>query len=150
MYALVVVAILQPNAPRLFASVTFVGIVLLHEALLSDLDGSQYYGSAALFSLLIIVLTSGIYPIPKMVISLHRLCIVSIFANMFGWAIWYLYYPPLAYDLAFVAIYAWALFILIKRDGADVGGYTLDRWASCFRFNRGSWSGYFNQYGGKI
>lgn len=149
-YALVVVALIQPNAPRLFAAVVFVAVISLHEALFSPLDGLQYYGSAALFDLLIIVLTSGINPVPRMVLSLHRLCIVSILANMAGWVIWFFYFPPLAYDLAFVAINSWALFILIKRDGANVGGYSLDSWASCFRFNRSPWAVHFNQYGGKI
>ncbi len=150
MFALVAVAFIQPNAPRLFAAVVFVGVVSLHEALLSHLDGLQYYGSAALFDLLIIVLTSGINPVPRMVLSLHRLCIVSILLNMAGWVLWFFYFPPLAYDLAFVAVYAWALLILIKRDGANVGGYSLDSWASCFRFNRSPWAVRLNQYGGKI
>lgn len=84
MYALLAVAVFQPNAPRLFAAVLFVSIISLHELLLSDLDGLQYYGSAALFDLLIIVLTSGINPVPRMVLSLHRICFVSILANMAG------------------------------------------------------------------
>lgn len=151
-YALVVVAFIQPNAPRLFAAVSFVAIISLHEFLLSHLDGFQYYGSAALFDLLIIVLTSGINPVPKMVLSLHKVCITSILANLAGWLLWFLYYPPLAYDAAFVAIYAWALMTLIKRDGLHgmVGGYTMDSWATCFRFNRLTWARYFNKNARKI
>lgn len=148
--ALAVVALIQPNAPRFFAAVVFVGAILLHARFLSHLDGLQYYGSAALFDLLIIVLTSGVNPVPQMVLSLHRLCIVSILANAAGWALWFFYFPPLAYDVAFVGIYAWALFILIERDGANVGGYTLGSWASCFRFNRSSWAVHLNKYGGEI
>lgn len=150
MYALIVVAVFQPNAPRLFAAVLFVSIISLHELLLSDLDGLQYYGSAALFDLLIIVLTSGINPVPQMVLSLHRICFVSILANMAGWVIWFFYFPPLIYDLAFVAINVWTLIIFIRRDGENVGGYSMDSWASCFRFNRVTWLNYYHKHGGKV
>lgn len=149
-YALIVVAFIQPNAPRLFAAVLFMAVITLHEFLLSDLDGLQYYGSAALFDLLIIILTSGINPVPKMVLSLHRICIASILVNLLGWVLWFFYFPPLVYDAAFACLYAWTLIIFIIRDGVNVGGYSLDSWAACFRFNRFTWSNYFNQYGGKI
>ena len=149
-YAVLIVAFLQPNAPRFFAAVIFIGITLLHELLLSSYDGLQYYGSAALFDLAIIIITSGINPVPKMVLSLHRICIVSIFANLAGWVLWFFYYPPLAYDAAFALIYVWTLITLIKRNGLDVGGYTLDSWATCFRFNRYSWDNYSYKHGGKV
>lgn len=151
-YALLVVAFIQPNAPRFFAAVSFVSIIALHEFLLSDLDGLQYYGSAALLDLLIIVVTSGINPVPKMVLSLHKLCIASILANALGWVIWFFYFPPLVYDAAFVLIYTWALIILIKRDGLHgmVGGYTMGSWASCFRFNTRAWRSYIHNHGGKV
>jgi hypothetical protein len=151
-YALLVVAFIQPNAPRLFAAVSFAAIISSHELLLSDLEGLQYYGSAALFDLAIIILTSGINPVPKMVLSLHRICITSILANLAGWVLWLFYYPPLAYDATFAAIYVWALVTLIKRDGLHgmVGGYTMDSWATCFRFNRRPWYSYLSNHGGKI
>ena len=149
-YALFIAAFIQPNAPRLFAAVSFVMITLLHESLLSELDGLQYYGSAALFDLGVIIITSGINPVPKMVLSLHRLCIASIVANLFGWLLWFFYSPPFLYDAAFVGIYIWALYILVERDALNVGDYSLDSWASCFRFNRDTWASYFNKHGGKV
>ena len=148
--ALFVVAFIQPNAPRFFAAVAFVSITLLHELFLSDYDGLLYYGSAALFDLAIIILTSGINPVPKMVLSLHKICVASILVNLLGWVIWFFYFPPLIYDAAFVALYVWALITLINRSGLDVGGYTLDSWATCFRFNRYSWRSYSYKHGGKI
>lgn len=148
--AIIVVAFLQPNAPRLFAALSFVGVTLSHELFLSNLDGLQYYGSAALFDLVIIILTSGINPVPKMVIDLHRICMVSIIANLVGWVLWFLYVPPLFYDASFVLIYAWTMITLINRNGSDVGGYTLDSWASCFRFNRHTWANYSYKHGGKV
>lgn len=128
-------ALFQPNAPRLFAAVAFAAITLCHHVFLSDLDGLYYYGSAALFDLAIIILTSGINPVPDMVLSLHRICFVSILANLAGWILWACYLPPLAYNISFGVIYLWAVITLIKRNGDDVGGFTLGSWASCFRFN---------------
>lgn len=148
--AIVVLAFFQPNAPRFFAALIFVGITLSHELFLSNLDGLQYYGSAALFDLAIIILTSGINPVPKMVINLHRICIVSIIANLVGWVLWFLYVPPLFYDASFVLIYVWTLITLIHRNRSDVGGYTLDSWATCLRFNRYSWYRYSHKHGGEV
>lgn len=148
--ALAVVAFIQPNAPRFFAAVTFVSVTFLHELFLSHYDGLLYYGSAALFDLFIIVITSGIHPVPKMVLSLHKICIASILINLAGWVLWFFYFPPLVYDAAFVVLYVWALITLINRNGLDVGGYTLDSWATCFRFNRSAWGGYLYKHGGKV
>lgn len=151
-YAIAIVAFIQPNAPRLFAAVIFIGVMLLHELFLSGYTGLMYYGSAALFDLAIIIIISGINPVPKMVLRLHNVCIVSIFANLAGWILWFFYYPPLIYDAAFVAIYLWALITLIKRDGLHgmVGGYTVDSWATCFRFNRRAWVIHFNKDTGPL
>lgn len=128
--------LLQPNAPRFFAALMFASATLSHELFLSHLDGLMYYGSAALIDLAIIILTSGINPVPKMVIALHRICTVSIIANFAGWVMWSLYLPPLTYDLMFMVIYAYTLIILIRKDGVDVGGYGVDSWRSCFHFDQ--------------
>jgi len=147
---LALVAVLQPNAPRFYAAVLFVGVTLLHELFLSHADGALYYGSAALFDLAIIILTTGISPIPRMVVDLHKICMYSIVANFFGWVLWCNYLSPLAYNTAFVVIYAWALITLIKRNGHDVGGYTRDSWRSCFRVYRRAWGRYRNQHQGQV
>lgn len=149
-YAIIIVSFIQPNAPRLFAGVIFTSITLLHESLLSSYEGFRYYGSAALFDLAIIILTSGINPVPKMVIMLHRICIISIFANLAGWVLWFFYYPPFSYDAFFALIYAWTLITLIKRSGLDVGGYTMDSCVSCFRFNHHTWRNRSHKFGGTL
>lgn len=148
--SLCLVTLTQPNAPRLFAALVFVGVTLSHEVFLSNYDGLSYYGGAALFDLAIIIATSGIRPLPQMVLSLHKICLVSILANFMGWVIWFLYFPPIIYDISFVVIYTWALITLIKRSGLDVGGYTLDSWAVCFCFNSSTWRSYCSYYKGKV
>jgi len=149
-YALVVVAFIQPNAPRFFAAVTFVSVTISHELFLSHYDGLAYYGSAALFDLGIIAITSGIRPVPKMVLSLHKICLASMVLNLVGWGLWFFYLPPVVYDASFVILYVWALLTFINRSGLDVGGYTMDSWASCFCFHRYTWGFNFHKHDGKI
>lgn len=123
---------------------------MAHDAFLSHLDGLSYYGSAALFDLLAIILMSGIRPVPVMVVRLQRICVASIALNAAGWVLWASYFPPLAYDLLFICVYLWALITLLLRDSAhDVGGYTMDRWRSCVCFNRPAWVGYILKDGAK-
>ncbi len=144
-WLIIVMAFFQPNAPRLFAAITFVGITALHELFFSNYEGLYYYGGAALFDLFIIILISGINPVPKMVLTLQKICIVSMLVNLLGWILWFLYYPPLIYNVSFIGIYIWVLITLIKRTECYVGGYTMDSWSSCFRFNRSPWVIYFNK-----
>lgn len=147
--ALVLAALTQPTAPRLFAAFIFVGVTLSHDFLLSDLDGFAYYGSAALFDLCIIAATSGINPIPRTVITLHKICLVSMMANLFGWILWFSYFPPDVYNAILMATYTWALITLIIRGRADVGSFTIDSWATCFRFADCARGGYFHKYKGE-
>ena len=125
----------QPNAPRLFAAMVFAGLTLAHEFSLSHLEGLEYYGSAALVDLGIMIAISGISPTPAMVINLQRVCIVSIITNFLGWVMWLTYLPPIAYNYAYVFICMIAFAVLIKRDERDVGGFAMDSWGSCFRVN---------------
>ena len=146
-FALLVVSVIIPSLPAFI----FVGVTVCHELLFADLDGLAYYGSAALFDLAIIIITSAIRPVPRLVVRLHRICIVSILLNLVGWTLWTLYYPPILYDAAFFLVYAWAIITLTGRDGPnDMGGYTLvSRIASdrCRTNTRYSSSFY---YGGEI
>jgi hypothetical protein len=149
LFCLFFVAFLQPSAPRFFAAVTFVSITLFHEFALSDWDGLAYYSSAAFFALAIIGITSGINPIPKMVINLHKICLASILLNFFGWFLWFFYFPPLLYNLAYIILYAGALFIMLDRRGDDVGDFALDSWRSCIRFDTYPGHFYFFKRGSK-
>ena len=140
--ALAVVVFIQPSASRFFAAAAFVSVTLAHEVLLSTYDGLLYYGSAALFDLAIIVLLSRLNPLPKMAVRLQRVCMVSIFVNAGGWVLWTTYAPPLAYDVAFAALYAWAIVVLTTRNGQNVGDSTLGRRHSGFYLRSGSWRNY--------
>jgi hypothetical protein len=118
---LVVAFLFQPNRVRLYAAGCFVGVAWTHELFLSDLDGLAYYGSAALFDLGVIILTSYIRPVPPIVLRLHVVCLASILVNSMGWALWWLYLSPALYNAAFVAVYSSAVVAILWSDKADVG-----------------------------
>jgi hypothetical protein len=146
-YALLIAAFVQPNAPRFYACVIFISCNFFHSFFLSHYDGMLYYGSTAFINLVVILITSRINPLPKMVIMLHKICITSIVINFFGWVIWFLYYPPIIYNVTFVAIYAWTLITFINRSGDYVGGYTMDSWVACFRGHSNPSHSYFYKHG---
>ena len=136
LYAILAVSLFQPSAPRLLTALIFAFEVNSHDLFFSGLDGFLYYASAALTSLLVIILTSGINPTPRMVITIQKICLASIVANAIGWALWFNYISSIYYNMAFILIYGWAFFALIKRDHIyNVGGYTVSEWRSCFRFD---------------
>lgn len=134
--ALAVGVLFQGNAQRFYAAGIFSGAAYLHEFLLSETTGIIYYGSAALFELVIVVLLSGINPLPKMALRLQIISFLFVLTHLFGWVIWFFYFPPFLYDLACAVLFSLALITLILRDKKDVGSFALDCWLSCFRFDR--------------
>ena len=117
----------QRNAPRLYAALVYAAVNTFCEFFLAD-TGVYYYGIAAMADLLIMILTSQISPMPKMVVNLHRLCLISIIANGIGWLMWYFYLPPDFYNGIFIMLYAWAIIILCERDHAGVDEFRADSW----------------------
>ena len=128
-------SVVQPTSQRLFAATVFMSITILHNVFFWELDGLAYYGSAAAFDLLIVILTSGINPVPKIILKLQIICITSAILNLCGWLIWYFYFPPMAYNIAFICLYMYTVIVLTSRDKGDVGGITVRGWFSCFCFS---------------
>ena len=133
--ALVVAFLFQPNRVRLYVAGCFVGLAWVHELFLSDLDGIAYYGSAALFDLIVITVTSFIRPTPQIVPRIHVVCMASITINFIGWIMWWFYLPPAFYDAAFVAVYLSAVVAILWGDNADVGHNTADRFVASVHGN---------------
>lgn len=145
-----ITVVFQPDKPRVFAGMWFAGMALICDVIGQGTNGLSHYGSAALLDLAIIILTSGISPVPKTVISLHAVCMFSITANFVGWITYLNWLNPDYYNITFIGFYALALMFIITRNNSNVGGHTLDRWRSCFHFNRGSRFGCNRNDGDKI
>lgn len=126
---LVAAALLQPTASRSFAAVVFVCVAWSHELYFAHLDGFAYYGSAAAADLAIIVALKLISEPPPVVLTLARICLVSMVVNLFGWVMWRAYLPPEPYNVVMAGVFVWALITLISRDKRDeMGGSTTMDW----------------------
>ena len=110
--ALTVASILARNAYSLF----FVAASFLHSAFLAHLDGFLYYGSAALFAYLTLLLSSRS-------IAVQVICLISIVLNMFGYMWWYFYMAPTIYNYICFILYILASFIINMDWGARAGSY---------------------------
>lgn len=118
---------LQPTRARCYASVIYVGELILHDAVLGAETGLLYYLTAAAGSTLVIVFTGAVTPVPALIVRLHWICLISIVLNFYGWLIWLAYWEPVTYNAAFVLLYVAAFLALIKRDRDDVGGIADNR-----------------------
>lgn len=131
--ALMWAVILQPTMDRASAAIVFTSAAVVHEMLLSSLDGFSYYGSAALFDLIVILILT-IIPVTRLSIRLQVISFVSAILNFIGWVMWTLYLPPDWYNAAFIVLYGVSAFVLsISGGGDDVGNRTLDRRRSGIR-----------------
>ena len=136
---IVVLATLQPTLHRFYVASTFAVLTLIHNYSMYELEGIAYYGSDALFYFAIIAITSKLHKITDLTISIHRICLAAIALDAFGWVIWMLYIPPAVYNYSFMALYAYAVFTLIKRDKADErGGYAMGGWNNYIRVIAGT------------
>lgn len=117
--------LMQPAGQRFFAAAAFTGFVLAHELVLSSSEGILYFGSAAMFDLIVIFLIRDVAAESSVALSLQRVCALSLITNAAGWALWFFYAPLILYNVAFLGIYAWALHVLTRRDRVNVGGNSL-------------------------
>ena len=127
-------AIFQPTKARKEAALLFICITMLHELLFYDSVGLLYYGTAAFFDGIIIFSTANLTVVSGLTRSIHRISIVSMVFNFSGWIMWRLYLLPSAYNMAFVALYVWAVIVLIMGERESARGARLDRWAYYLRF----------------
>ena len=132
------VILLQPNVQRIVAAAIFFSVTMLHDTYLSHHDGLAYYSSAAILDLVLLAMLGFLKPATKTIVQLQTVCILSIMANFAGWVLWMLYLSPIYYNGMFVCIYTLALFVLLEKEGRDVGIYTLDSWRLSFFGDRHS------------
>lgn len=128
-------AVFQRTRARREAALVFTVITMLHELLFYDRVGLFYYGTAALFDMIIIVCTANLAIISGLTKSVHRISIASVVFNLSGWIMWRLYLSPVAYNVAFILLYAWAILVLLKGERSSARGSRLDSWAYYLRFN---------------
>ena len=124
---------LRQDGRRFPAALIFAASLLIHDVFLSELDGLLYYGSAALFDLMVITWLANLKGTSELTVNLLRISLASVVLNFTGWLMWVSYLEPSLYNISYVLLYSCAIIALIKEEGTGYGGYKLDRWASCFR-----------------
>ena len=131
-------SVMQPNSQRLFVGLAYSVLLIASDLLLSNSMGLLYYYGSAVFDVATIIIISRVAKVSSMVLTIQKICLVSILLNFFGWVMWELYMPPVMYNSLFIALYVYALLTLVRRSSIDVGEYTLGyRWFG-FRTNYNS------------
>jgi len=120
------IAILQPTRERMAVALVFASFTFVHNTFLYELEGLMYYASDALFYLLIILLIGSVDKPSILSVELQKICLAAIALDYFGWCIWILYIPPTGYNVAFMALYAWTIIILLKKEPAHDGSNAMD------------------------
>lgn len=138
-----IISACQPSAPRLFAGVIFsvisFGLILAGPYLNDYLT----YVVPALAAVLVMILLSASMLVSRVVLSLHRICLLSIVLNAGGYILYESGESFLAYNMSFFLLYAWTIRVLLKRDGRlDATGYGADSWRSTISYSSCSWFKY--------
>jgi hypothetical protein len=139
LYGLLFAVLIQPNNERLLIAFWFVAITLTHELLLSTAGGFLYYGSAALFDLVIMLFIANASHVSRTSVMMLKVCLASILANMIGWSLWFSFWPPIVYNILYIFIYSWALLVLLNQDEIiNVGRSIMARLFPCFSVHSGA------------
>ncbi len=98
-----------------------------------------YYLLAALFDLAIIQTLSKISVVTDLIIKLQQVTKWFIYVNLFGWAIYELYYPSLFYDALGGALFI-LTFIIVTQEGRknELGNYSNRQYDSILRMGDNS------------
>ena len=152
-FALIFIASMgQPNILRMFAAMTFILIAVIHDyiAIKYEVKGDAYYAYAAISELIVIVLISGISPLPKMVLRLQQLCLLSIWLNFAGFVLYNMYVPGIYYEIAFELLYLAVIILFINMDKSERRRNANNRLSNCFRYSANSLLRAILGNGGKI
>lgn len=114
---LLVVPFFQPDRHRFWLALCYVMPILAHDLLFGQSPGNVYFLTDAAAALLSAsLLRDGSW----WSVRLQEVCLAAVIGNFAGWVAWYAYMPSLAYEVYFLLLYGWALWILTIGTGANV------------------------------
>lgn len=111
-----ILSLLQKSPARRFVGYVIVITEALHYVFFNELDGLIYYGSAALFDLLAIILIVNLAIPSSLAKQMIYISLVSIIFNYIGWGLWLTYMAPTLYNLGFVVLNLCTIVFLIKKE----------------------------------
>ena len=116
-----VLCLTQKIPARRFVACVIAATEALHYGFFNELDGLMYYGSAALFDLLAIILIVNLAIPTILAKQMLYISIVSIVLNYIGWTLWLTYMPPILYNWSFVVLNLFTIICLIRRESVYGG-----------------------------
>lgn len=111
-----VLCLAQKIPARRFVACVIASAEVLHYVLFNELEGLMYYGSAALFDLLAIILIVNFSIPTALAKQMLLISSVSIVFNYIGWALWLTYMPPTLYNGSFIVLNLCTIICLIRRE----------------------------------
>lgn len=124
------VALAALTSRDFYAAACFASVCYGHDILLGWADGFAYHGSAALAGLLVVWLLRRGNP-TDVAVCLAFASVATVAGNLLGFVLWFLYLPPYAYNMFFIGVYLYALWVIITKEGGK-GGF-LGRGAATWR-----------------
>jgi len=119
-------ALLQPTSERMAVALTFAAFTFVHNTFMHNFEGMMYYATDALFYLMVIFIVGLVDSKTSLIYDIQKISIVAVALDYFGWAIYMMEIPPTGYNVAFMALYAWTIIILLRRDQANDGSNAMD------------------------
>jgi len=120
-----ILCLIQKIPARRFVACVIAATEALHYGLFNDLDGLMYYGSAALFDLLAIILIANLAIPTVLAKQMLYISVISIIFNYFGWVLWLTYMPPTLYNGSFIVLNLCTIICLIRKESGH-GGHASD------------------------
>lgn len=134
-----VLCLIQKIPARRFVACVIVITELAHYFLFNDSDGLLYYGSAALFDLLAIILISTLAIPSALAKQILFIYAASIAVNYVGFVLWLTYMEPTLYNWGFVILNLCTIICLIKREPGH-GGRSTDNSSGSFVYRHNYFS----------
>ncbi len=132
--AICVLVVLQPTEERMIVATIYAGLCVIHNIASVEFVGFTYYMTAGMFDLVILALLCSYGAAGRLTRNLISVCMVSIVLNFYGWLIWFLYQPPMTYNIASMALYLIAILILSEKECSHEYGLN-QRHSSLLSFN---------------
>jgi len=115
-YMFCALCFIQRTQARKFAAGVFALIYLAHYIAFNKYGGFMYYGTDAIFNLVIIFLLYKSQPATSLGLDLQFVCFASIVINAIGYVLWFSYMDPVLYNWAFVMLHFYAVYCLTRKE----------------------------------
>lgn len=118
-----ILALFQSKRNWLVACV-FALVSGFHCVAMSGLEGFWYFFSAGACDVLVVGYAAYFAKATRLSDALMNICVISFFANIYGWILWTNYLPVETYNYTITALYLIAIFSLLSKERAHDFGHS--------------------------